>query len=70
MSKRTGYSYDFTIPGYTVFDAAVQYQGKGWRAALNLRNLADKTYYSGSFSNNLVTLGDPRQIRLNVVTEF
>jgi iron complex outermembrane receptor protein len=70
MSKRTGYSYDFTIPGYTVFDAAVQYQGKGWRAALNVRNLADKTYYAGSFSNNLVTLGDTRQVRLNVVYEL
>src|SRR5690606_13358909 len=34
MSERTGYSYDFTIPDYTVFDAAVHYQGKGWRAAL------------------------------------
>ena len=71
VSERTGYSYDFTIPGYTVFDAAVHYQGQGWRAALNVRNLADKTVYGGSFSsNNLVTLGDPRQIRLNVVTEF
>lgn len=70
MSERTGYSYDFTIPGYTVFDAAVQYQGKGWRAALNVRNLADKTYYGGSFDNNLVTLGDTRQVRLNLVYEL
>lgn len=70
MSERTGYSYDFTIPGYTVFDAAVQYQGKGWRAALNLRNLADKTYYGGSFGNNLVTLGDTRHVRLNLVYDL
>ena len=70
MSERTGYSYDFAIPAYTVFDAAVHYQGKGWRAALNLRNLTDKTYYGGSFSNNLVTLGDTRQVRLNLVYEL
>lgn len=70
VSGRTGYSYDFAIPGYTVFDAAINYQGRGWHAALNVRNLADKTYYGGSFGNNLVTLGDTRQVRLNVVYEF
>ncbi|MBI1906783.1 MAG: TonB-dependent siderophore receptor [Rhodocyclales bacterium] len=69
-SKRTGYSYDFSIPGYTVFDAAVHYQGKGWRAALNVRNLADKTYYGGALSNSVVTLGDTRQVRLNLVYEL
>ncbi len=70
MSERTGYSYDFTVPGYTVLDAAINYQGKGWRAALNFRNLTDKTYYGGSFGNNLVTLGDTRQVRLNLVYEL
>ena len=70
VSARTGYSYSFAIPGYTVFDAAINYQGQGWRAALNVRNLADKTYYGGSFSNDLVTLGETRQVRLNVVYEF
>ncbi len=70
MSERTGYSYSFAIPGYTVFDAAINYQGRGWRAAFNVRNLADKTIYGGSFSDNLVTLGDTRQLRLNVVVEL
>lgn len=70
MSERTGYSYDFTIPGYTVFDAAIMYQGNGWRAALNVRNLTDKTLYGGALSNDVVTLGEVRQIRLNVAYEF
>ena len=70
MSERTGYAYDFTIPGYTVFDAALMYQGQGWRAALNVRNLGDKTYYGGALSNNVLTLGEVRQVRLNVVYEF
>ncbi len=70
MSERTGYAYDFTIPGYTVFDAAIMYQGNGWRAALNVRNLTDKTIYGGALSNNVVTLGEVRQVRLNVVYEF
>lgn len=70
VGTRTGYSYDFAVPGYTVFDAAVSFKGNGYRASLNVRNLLDKTYYGGSFSNNLVTLGDTRQLRLNVVREF
>lgn len=70
VSERTGYAYDFTIPGYTVFDAALQYQGKGWRTALNVRNLADKTIYGGALSNNVVTLGEVRQVRLNFVYEL
>jgi iron complex outermembrane receptor protein len=53
-----------------VFDAALMYQGQGWRAALNVRNLADKTYYGGALSNNVLTLGEVRQVRLNVVYEF
>lgn len=70
VSERTGYSYDFTIPGYTVFDAALQYQGRGWRAALNVRNLADKTIYGGALSNNVVTLGEVRTVRLNFTYEL
>lgn len=70
VSERTGYAYDFTIPGYTVWDAALMYQGTGWRAALNVRNLADKTIYGGALSNNVVTLGEVRQVRLNVVYDF
>lgn len=70
VSERSGYSYDFTIPDYTVLDAAVQYQGRHWRTALNLRNLTDKTYYGGALSNNVVTLGDTRQVLLSVVYQL
>lgn len=70
MSERTGYSYDFTIPDYTVFDAAVHYQSQSFRVALNVRNLTDRTYYGGALGNNVVTLGDTRQIRLSVVYQL
>jgi iron complex outermembrane receptor protein len=70
VSERTGYSYTFTIPGYTVFDAGLQYESRDWRATLNVRNLADKTIYSGSFSNDLVTLGGTRQVRFNLLRAF
>lgn len=70
VSERTGYSYSFTVPAYTVFDAALQYQGKGWRAALNVRNLADKTIYGGALSDSTVTLGEVRTVRLNFTYEL
>jgi iron complex outermembrane recepter protein len=70
VTERTGYSYTFAIPGYLVFDAGLQYASRGWRATLNVRNLADKTIYGGSFSNDLVTLGGTRQVRFNLLREF
>ncbi len=70
VSDRTGASYNFTVPGYTVFDAALQYRGKGWRAALNVRNLTDKTIYGGALSDNVVTLGETRTVRLNFIYEL
>ncbi|MFG6447504.1 TonB-dependent siderophore receptor [Roseateles sp. BYS180W] len=66
MSQRRGYSYDFAIPGYAVLDAALRYQGPRWGVALNVRNLTDKTVYGGALNNNVVTLGDTRQLRLSV----
>jgi iron complex outermembrane receptor protein len=70
VSERTGYAYDFTIPGYTIFDAALQYQGEDWRVALNVRNLTDKTIYGGALNNNVVTLGEVRTVRLNFIYEL
>lgn len=32
------------VPSYTVYDAALRYERAGWRFALNVKNLADKTY--------------------------
>lgn len=44
----------YEIPGYTVFDAAIFYKKSKWEVALNLRNLADKVYYTNpTFSGAL-----------------
>lgn len=32
------------VPSYTVYDAALRYERAGWRFALNVKNLGDKTY--------------------------
>lgn len=69
-SEKRGASFNYTVPDYTVVDAAVNYLGNGYRLALNVRNLFDKVYYAGGLNNNVVTLGDPRQLRLSAVVEF
>lgn len=54
----------YEVPAYTVFDASVSYQMKQWEAAINLKNLADETYYTNpTFSGALP--GDPRSVFLS-----
>lgn len=48
-------------PGYARFDAMVSYQiSKNAKAQLNVYNLADKEYYSSTYSTHYATLGDGR----------
>ena len=57
---------DVHIPGYTVFDTEAGYDAGHWGAQLAIRNLFDKDYYAGALNENLVTLGNPRQINFTV----
>lgn len=57
---------DVHIPDYTVFDTEAGYDAGHWGAQLAIRNLFDKDYYAGALSENLVTLGNPRQINFTV----
>jgi iron complex outermembrane receptor protein len=38
------------VPSYTLVDAAIHYEINGWRAALNIANLFDKTYVASCAS--------------------
>ncbi|ONN49515.1 ligand-gated channel protein [Acinetobacter genomosp. 33YU] len=57
---------DVHVPGYTVFDTEAGYDAGHWGAQLAIRNLFDKDYYAGTLNENLVTLGNPRQINFTV----
>jgi len=57
---------DIHIPGYTVFNTEAGYDAEHWGAQLAIRNLFDKDYYAGALNENLVTLGNPRQINFTV----
>lgn len=50
------------VPAYTLFDAALRYQWDKWRFALNLKNLADKTYFGAC--SYACFYGDERNVTL------
>ncbi|MNR88111.1 Ferrichrome-iron receptor precursor [compost metagenome] len=60
----------YTVPSYTVADANVSYQGKGYRVQLNVKNLFDKDYYAGASGQFWVPAGNPRTVMLRTVFDF
>jgi catecholate siderophore receptor len=59
------------LPGFTRVDAAVYYAwDKQIQLQLNVENLSDKTYYAAAHSNNNITPGSPRALRLGVHVKF
>lgn len=59
----------YTVPDYTVFDAAIYYHAGPWRFALNGRNLSDKQYISGC-NGNACYPGDPRMVMFTANYNF
>lgn len=55
------------LPGFTRVDAALYYAwDKHVQLQLNVENLTDKTYYAAAHSNNNITPGSPRAVRLGL----
>ncbi|MEO0767845.1 MAG: TonB-dependent siderophore receptor [Cyanobacteria bacterium J06649_4] len=54
----------FTLPSYFRTDAALYYEQNNWQAALNVRNLFDTTYFSGSSGSRTsgINVGEPISI--------
>jgi iron complex outermembrane receptor protein len=46
------------VPDYTLVDATVHYEIRGWRAAINVTNLFDKTYVASCSSPTACYYGD------------
>ena len=65
-----GYGNDYAIAeAYTVWDSAISYADKDWSVRLNLRNLADKTYYSKAMFAGALP-GESRNAKLTVSYNF
>jgi catecholate siderophore receptor len=60
-----------TLPSFTRFDAAAYYAlSRHLRVQLNLENLFDRKYYATAHSNDNITPGSPRAVRVAVTTGF
>lgn len=65
-SKKSVNGLTVDIPSYTLFDTEAGYDAEHWGAQLAIRNMFDKDYYAGALNENLITLGNPRQINFTV----
>ena len=61
----------YILPSYLRTDASIFYKRNNWRAALNIRNLFDKTYFIGSEGSRLgVYYGEPLTLVGSFAIEF
>lgn len=59
------------LPDHARVDAALYYQPvPAFKLQLNAENLLDQRYYAFAHSNNNITPGSPRALRLSLVTAF
>ena len=60
-----------TLPSFTRFDAAAYYGiSRYLRLQVNVENLLDREYFATAHSNNNITPGSPRSVRVAVITGF
>ena len=60
-----------TVPAFTRVDAAFYYTfSERLRAQVNVENVLDTRYYSAAHSNNNITPGSPRAVRVSWTTSF
>lgn len=69
-SDKTSPGIAFSVPAYTVADASLGYQGRGYRIMANVKNLFAKDYYAGVLSANMIAVGDPRTLMVKAVFDF
>jgi iron complex outermembrane receptor protein len=61
----------YVLPSFVRTDASVFYKRNNWRAALNIRNLFDNTYFTGSEGSRLgVYYGEPLTLIGSFAIEF
>jgi len=60
----------FSLPAYTLFDAAVYYEFSKFRLSLNVQNLSNKRYWVGGYDYLALFPGAPRNFLVNVAYTF
>lgn len=65
-----GYTTDFELPAYTLWQTALYYTRGAFSAQLNVTNVFDKEYYAGAYDALYVMPGEPRLFRLSATWTF
>lgn len=60
----------FRLPSSTLFNAALYYETKAYRIAVNVDNALDKFYAAGSLNESRIYLGTGRNVRLTTTYKF
>ncbi|TDW51877.1 iron complex outermembrane receptor protein [Flavobacterium sp. 270] len=70
-SKVPWFTRDFTLPDFTIFDAALYYKpSQSMQIAVNAGNLLNKTYWLGAQNYLRLFPGSPRNVSLTVTYKF
>jgi iron complex outermembrane receptor protein len=51
-----------SVPGFTLFDAALDYTMERWRFAVNARNIGDRRYMNGCSNQYFCAYGASRAV--------
>ncbi len=70
VSRRNTLEPDFTLPGYVVFNAGLQYTYHRYKVAFLLNNITNKTYWTGAYNNAYKWPGEPVHGMMNVSYQF
>ncbi|HEX4851766.1 MAG TPA: TonB-dependent receptor, partial [Puia sp.] len=60
----------FTVPGFVVFNAGIQYVYRKFSIFANLNNIANTTYWSSAYNNINKWPGSPRNFMINLGYRF
>jgi iron complex outermembrane receptor protein len=70
QSKRNTLADGFTLPGFIIFDAGLQYNYKAFTIAANIENLTNKKYWLSAYNNVSKWPGEPRNFMMTVDYSF
>lgn len=65
-----GYTTDFDLPAYTLWQTALYYTRGAFSAQLSVTNVFDEDYYAGAYDALYVMPGEPRLFRLSAGWTF
>lgn len=64
------YTAPFKLPAYGLMDAAIYYRRDRLRAQVNINNLLNERYFTGSYNNLYVLPGEPITVRASLSWSF